>query len=400
MLEGITVLTVDVMLAGPFAGRLLSDLGATVIKIEHVEGGDPYRYSNHAYDAGTPRDLTHRFIQYNRGKQSIAVDLTTTDGTQIFNALAADADVVLENLRPGKMAEFGLDYATLRGQNEGLVYCSISGFGETGPYKNRAAVDPLIQAMSGIVDQNRADTGTQTLTGIYLADIMGSLYATLSILAALNHRTRTGVGTHIDVSMLDAVVSLFNHEAAEYSATGHAEPRFRSGPVPQGKFGTADGAITLSILDRQWQEFCAILGFEDWLASGDFDDPEARRAEKAMIRDRVQSVLDTKTTAEWMDQFLDAEVLAAPVRTVDDSFEDEALHNRGVVREFTDKALGEYLGLEYPVIFSEFTPQQGTVPRLGEDTEAILTELGYSDTEIKRLNDEAIVTDWRQPPTE
>lgn len=394
MLSGVNVVCVDVYLAGPFASRMLAELGADVVKVEHVDGGDPYRYLEHRYDEGTPADMTHRFAQYNRGKRSIALDLKSADGKAVFESLAEKADVVLENLRPNKMAEFGLGYADVAEYNEDVVYCSISGYGETGPYDDRGAIDTLIQAMSGVVDQNAADAGRPALTGIYLADVAGSMYATISVLAALLNRAHGGGGAHVDLSLLDGLVSLLNHEAAQYSAEGSAPPEIRSSQVPQGVYETADGAIALSVLDADWAAFCEVLGLEEWTASGRYDSPIERQRHEAAIEAAVESRLEERPTAEWVDDLLARDVLVAPVQTVDEAFDDEAVRVRGVVTEREQDGIGEQVELAFPARFDDYAPSTTDAPRFGEHTAEVLSELGFSDEEVERLLAAGVVAGW------
>lgn len=392
MLDGITVLAVDVYLAGPFATRMLRDLGAEVIKIENADQGDAYRYLKHDYDEGVPEDLTHRFLQYNRGKQSLALDLKSEKGQEVFRELAEEADVILENLKPGSMDRFGLGYEDIHEINEEIIYCSISGFGATGPYRDRSAVDTIIQAMSGIVSQNAADAGSPTLTGIYIADMMGSMYATISILSALASPTHDG--TYIDVSMLDGLVSLLNHEAAEYSASGTAEPRIRSSLVPQGVYQTADGALALNVLDQHWTVFCEILGIDDWVESGELDDPLTRQVNKDRIESRIEKVLVTEPTEYWVDRFLDHDIMVAPVQTVEEAFHDESISVRDLIRECEDEAIGKYIELDFPAKFSNYETTTEHAPRFGEDTERILRNLDYSEEAIREMFREGVITDY------
>lgn len=394
MLDGITVLGVDIYLAGPFATRMLRDLGAEVIKVENVDRGDTYRYLKHDYDEGVPEDLTHRFLQYNRGKRSLALNLKEERGQEVFKELAADADVILENLKPGSMEKFGLGYDDIRELNEDIVYCSISGFGLTGPYKDRSAVDTIIQAMSGHVSQNAADAGSPALTGIYIADMIGSMYATISILSALASETHDG--THIDVSMLDGLVSLLGHEAAEYSASGTAPPRIRSSLVPQGVYETADGAIALNVLDQYWTVFCEILGLDEWAASTEYDHPMVRQQNKEIIEERIESALATETTDYWMDRLLEHDIMAAPVKTVDEAFDDEAIRYREMVRECENEAIGDYVELDFPAKFSNFETTTADAPRFGESSEEILRDLEYSPQEIRAMFEDGIVNDYER----
>ncbi len=389
MLEGVTVLSAEVYLAGPYGSRLLQDLGADVIKIENTDGGDTYRYMNHEYDVEGTDDFTYRFLQYNRGKESVSLNLKDERGAKIFKELAKDADVVMENLRPGSMKRFGLGYDDIKAVNEEIIYCSISGFGATGPYRDRAAVDTIIQAMSGLVAQNAADAGEPALTGIYIADMVGGMYAAMSVLSALASKTHRG--TYIDVSMMDSLVSMLGHEAAEYSARGTAEPRIKSTLVPQGVYGTGDGAIAINILDADWPAFCEILGLEAWIDSERFGDPMSRQRNEAALDERLEEVFSTESTAYWADQLLDAGIMAAPVQTVEEVFEDEQVTYRELLRKGHNEDIGDYVEIDFPAKFSNFETTSEGSHRLGEDTVARLEQLGYSPEEIEELRDRGVI---------
>ena len=389
MLEGVTVLSAEVYLAGPYGSRLLQDLGADVIKIENTDGGDTYRYMNHEYDVEGTDDFTYRFLQYNRGKESVSLNLKDERGAKIFKELAKDADVVMENLRPGSMKRFGLGYDDIKAVNEEIIYCSISGFGATGPYRDRAAVDTIIQAMSGLVAQNAADAGEPALTGIYIADMVGGMYAAMSVLSALASKTHRR--TYIDVSMMDSLVSMLGHEAAEYSARGTAEPRIKSTLVPQGVYGTGDGAIAINILDADWPTFCEILGLEVWIDSERFGDPMSRQRNEAALDERLEEVFSTESTAYWADRLLDAGIMAAPVQTVEEVFEDEQVTHRELLRKGHNEDIGDYVEIDFPAKFSNFETTSEGSHRLGEDTVARLEQLGYSPEEIEALRDQGVV---------
>lgn len=394
MLEGVKVLSTSVYLAGPFATRMLADLGADVIKVEHVEQGDQYRYLDHSYDDGTPDDLTHRFLQYNRGKESLGLNLKSEQGKVIFKSLAEESDVLLENFRPNQMEQFGLGYETIKEINEEIVYCSLSGYGETGPYSDRGGIDTLIQAMSGMIDQNAADAGKPSLTGIYIADITGGMYATISVLAGLVARYNGHGGTHIDLALLDGLVSLLNHEAAQYSADGEVPRETRSSLVPQGVYETKNGAIALNVLDQDWPAFCDIVGFNDWAASGEYDNPWARQKNKDEINERVAAAMIDQTTDAWLDELLAKGILAAPVKSVEEAFQDESIQHREIIQEASVEEIGSYTELDFPAKFDNYETAGGDVPRFGEHTRAILSDLGYSDRQIEELYEDGIINDY------
>jgi len=266
MLDGVSVLSVENWLSAPFGSRILADLGADVVKIENPDRGDPYRYINHFYDDGVPDDLTYRFLQINRGKESLALDLRSKAGQEAFLSLAEQADIIIENLRPKKMSQLGIDYETVKDRNEDVIYCSLSGYGETGPLGEEAAFDASIQARSGIISQNVANEEEIGYTGIFIADLLGGLYTAMAVQSAFIARLRGKGGTHIDVSLLDCLLSLFNQEAAEYSATGSVTSRLQTTVIPFNVYKTEDRPAVLSIFDEaNWDELCRLLGLEEWI---------------------------------------------------------------------------------------------------------------------------------------
>jgi crotonobetainyl-CoA:carnitine CoA-transferase CaiB-like acyl-CoA transferase len=249
------------------------------------------------------------------------------------------------------------------------------------------AVDPTIQVMSGLVHQNQAFAGHPTLAGIFIADFVSSLYATISILAALNWDE----GTYIDLSMMDALISLFHSEVGEYSATETAPPRQRNTSVPQGLYETSDGFVCLLVRGGEdvWLSFCEIMGFDDWVESGELNtlDDRQEKDSKEEINNRIQDTLIEEPTKKWVETFENEDVYLVPVRSVDEVFEDEATHQRGVLRESENEALGTYNWLDFPAIFSNYETSDASAPRLGEHSGEILSRLGYSEKEIQELCD-------------
>lgn len=391
MLDGVRVLSICQYLAGPIGTRILSDLGADVIKIENVDKGDQYRYMKHDYDDELPPDLSHRFIQYNRGKRSLPLDLKRDEGVEVFGELAETADVIFENLRPNQLSRFGIGYEDVKRYNPDIVFCSISGFGETGPYSHRGALDTLIQAQSGLASQNAARAGQPVLSGIYLSDMIGGLYGVISVLAAL--ASEDTEGTYIDLAMLDGLVSLLGHEAAEYTARGTAPPRVRSSSTPQGIFRTQDGFLAMHIQDRSWTRLCEILGLDDWADSGDYDDRVDRARDEERINGRIEEALQAHSSDHWLAEFLDEDMLVAPVNTVDDIFTDAHVEHRDSIREVPDPVTGTRIEPDYPARFDNYETPETTAPRFGEHVDEILDELGYAPDAVETLYDTRVVSD-------
>lgn len=394
MLQGVKVLSVEVFLAGPITTRWLQDLGAEVIKIERPDKGDPYRHHKHTYDTDMPDDLTHRFMQYNRGKKSLPLDLKSDEGKEIFKELAKDSDVIYENLRSGKMAELGLGYDTIKEINEDIVYCSLSGYGDSSPYKDRPALNGIIQAFSGLIDQNSPGTVEPRLISPRpFADIVSGMFGLTSILAALSSTDDASRGTYIDLAMLDSLVSLFNHEAAEYSATGSAPPHEVMGAsVPKGVFETSDSALFLQIRPESWETFCEIVSTD--LLERRFASPTARQKNRNVIEEEVSRAMASETTDYWAERFLEADLLFSPVRSVDETFDDENLERRGLFHRSSDDVRGSFLELGFPANFSEYTASFKRTPRFGEHTEELLLEAGYSEDDIDTLSRDDVITVW------
>lgn len=393
MLSEITVISVSGYLAGPFATRILSDLGAEVIKVENPSRGDPFRFLNMPYDEEVPDDLTYRFLEYNRGKQSLAIDLDSEEGYDVIRELASRADVMVENQRQGKMDELGLGYENLRDLNEDLIYCSLSGYGETGPYRSNPAMDALIQAAGGLADYNRVWAGKPTFSTLLIVDVLGAMYAVQSVLAGLVSSLSGNGGKYIDLSLMDALVSVFGREVAEYSATDDVATDLTVGLFPWGLYDTADGQLAIIVRDQNWRTFCKVLELEKWLESGEFDEFAMRQANKATIEERIEVVLREESNDYWLDRLLNAGILVAPVNSVAEAFEHEQVRHRSLIRQTCDTAIGDVSTLVFPGQFAEYEIDESVpAPRLGEHTEPLLSELGYSSRSIADLQEREIVT--------
>lgn len=387
MLEDIRVLSAGNYVAGPMTSQIFSNLGADVIKVEHIKGGDPYRYNKQYYDSDESDDLSYRFLQYNRGKRSLPLNLKDDKGIEIFKSLVETADVVIENQRPGKMEEFGLDYSTLSEVNEDLIYCSISGYGESGPYKDKAAFDGVIQSVSGLAHQNSQWAGAPTLDALFVADAISAMTAAFSTLAAIMNRMQGGSGTYIDVSLLDSLMSLFGSFMAEYSAVGSVNTDPLTSHFPYGMYEVSDGWILLIVIDKYWEEFCGCLDLSDWSDEHGYDDLSKRKDEFEAVNEKVKSVLAERTTQEWMEIFPD-DLIIEKVNTMEESFTHPQVQHRDAIQEMYDDTMGEYIGGIYPP--TSVTPEDAhskTVPRFGEHAAEILAKLGYDAESIKALHD-------------
>jgi crotonobetainyl-CoA:carnitine CoA-transferase CaiB-like acyl-CoA transferase len=384
-LHGLKVLDLSRVLAGPWASQQLGDLGADVVKVERPGAGDDTRTWGPPWVAA--KDTDDRQAAYfqcaNRNKRSVAIDLATPEGQAQVRALAAKADVVLENFKVGGLKGYGLDYESLKAINPKLVYCSITGFGQTGPYAPRAGYDFLIQGMGGLMSlTGRADgeegAGPQKV-GVALVDIMTGLYATIAVLAALSHRDRTGVGQHIDLALLDVQVATLANQAANFLASGVAPKRLGNAHpniVPYQDFPTADGDMILAIgNDGQFGRFCAIAGHPEWAADERFATNPARVANRAVLIPLLRQATVTKTTVEWIAALEAQAVPCGPINRLDQVFADPQVQARGLRVDLPHPAFGPVPLVASPIRLSE-TPVQYRFapPMLGEHTDQVLAD--------------------------
>ncbi|OHC68769.1 MAG: CoA-transferase [Rhodocyclales bacterium RIFCSPLOWO2_02_FULL_63_24] len=402
-LSGLKVLDLSRVLAGPWASQLLGDLGAEVIKVEKPGGGDDTRGWGPPWladGAGQATTDAAYFLCTNRNKRSLTVDITQPAGQAIVRELAAQSDVVLENFKVGGLAAYGLDYASLSALNPKLVYCSITGFGQDGPYAARAGYDFLIQGMGGLMSvTGRADdeqgAGPQKV-GVALTDILTGLYATVAIQAALAHRAQTGQGQQIDLALLDVQVACLANQAMNYLVSGTAPRRMGNGHpniVPYQDFPTADGDMILAIgNDGQFARFCEIAGHGEWADDARFATNAARVRHRAALLPLLRQATVMKTTAEWIALLENAAVPCGPINDLAAVFADPQIVHRGLRLDLPHAAGGTAPQVANPIHFSA-TPidYRRAPPRLGQDTEAVLRELGRSEATIAALRAAGIV---------
>jgi len=402
-LSGLKVLDLSRVLAGPWASQLLGDLGAEVIKVEKPGGGDDTRGWGPPWladGAGQATTDAAYFLCTNRNKRSLTVDITQPAGQAIVRELAAQSDVVLENFKVGGLAAYGLDYASLSALNPKLIYCSITGFGQDGPYAARAGYDFLIQGMGGLMSvTGRADdeqgAGPQKV-GVALTDILTGLYATVAIQAALAHRAQTGQGQQIDLALLDVQVACLANQAMNYLVSGTAPRRMGNGHpniVPYQDFPTADGDMILAIgNDGQFARFCEIAGHGEWADDARFATNAARVRHRAALLPLLRQATVMKTTAEWIALLENAAVPCGPINDLAAVFADPQIVHRGLRVDLPHAAGGTAPQVANPIRLTA-TPidYRRAPPRLGQDTEAVLRELGRSEATIAALRAAGIV---------
>jgi crotonobetainyl-CoA:carnitine CoA-transferase CaiB-like acyl-CoA transferase len=401
-LAGITVLDLSRVLAGPWCGQMLGDLGADVIKVEQPgQGDDTRRWGPPFLDDGS-RDSAY-YLCANRNKRSIAVDLAKPAGAALIRQLAAQADVVLENFRVGGLAKYGLDYAALKAVKPDLIYCSITGFGQTGPDKDKGGYDFLIQGLSGLMSvtgQADGQPGAGPLkVGVPIADLSTGLYAVISVLAALQHRNRTGEGQHIDLALLDAQMALLANQASNW-LNGGAEP-VRLGNqhptiVPYQDFACADGSILIALgNDRQFRDLMRVLGLPELGEDPRFAASADRSDNRAALFALIEPVI-----AEWQSDALIAALTAAKlpggrINTIPQALAQPQVAARGLVHEIArdDGTPVWFVGFPAKLSASPASYRRAP-PRSGADTHAVLHELlGLGETEIAALRTSGVIAD-------
>ena len=390
-LDDLTVVDLSRALAGPYCTMMLADLGARVIKVETPDGGDDTRGWGPPFLGGE----SAYFLSINRNKESLTLNLKTSRGRDLLWRLLERADVLVENFRPGAMDRLGLPYDAVHERIPRVVYCSISGFGQTGPYRERAAYDLIVQGMGGIMSITGEPQGPPTKVGVAVGDICAGMFAAYAILAALRVRDRTGRGQWVDASMLDGQVAWMTYAAANYFATGEDPSRFGSAHpnlVPYQAFPSGDGFVNVAVgSEGLWQKFCEAL--EVPLASDPrFATNAARVAHRTELLDILMPVFARRTTAEWVNRLLRAGVPAGPISGMSEVMSDPQVGHRGMVVDLDHPRAGRIRVNGVPVKFSE-TPGAVRMPPpvLGEHSEAILRSIGIGGDEIAALRKEGVI---------
>ncbi len=402
VLSGIRVLDLTRVVAGPLAAQTLADLGADVIKIERVGDGDDLRTLGPPWVEGRPGapEQSTYFQMVNRNKRSIGLDFSRPQGAALLRRLAAESDVFIENFRTGTLARYGLGYEDLRKLNPRLIYCSITGFGQTGPYNDRSGYDYLVQAMGGqmaVTGQPEADGGIPTRVGVPIADITAGNNAAIAILAALLHRQNGGQGQHIDIALFDSQVALLMNNIGSWlnaraplPRTGNEHPT----AVPNGVFECADGFVLIATFnDREFARLAGALGHPEWAEDPRFLRSRDRLENRVALTAEMNAVLSTNLRAHWMERILAAKVSCGPINEMPDIEEDPQLRARGMFVTMEHPVTGTVRLVGSPLRLSETPVSYRSAPPLaGEHSDEVLRQcLSLSAEELEKLRDEAII---------
>ena len=392
-LEGVRVLDLTRALAGPYCTMMLGDYGADVIKIELPGAGDDTRHWGPPFIG----EESAYFLSINRNKRSLTLNFKEPQAIEIFLKLVEKSDVVVENFTPGVMSRFGLDYPAVKQSNPGIVYCSISGFGQDGPYRSRPAYDQIMQGISGLMSITGEPDGEPQKIGIAVTDIGAGMWAAFAIVTALFHREQLGEGQHIDISMLDAQVAWLTYQAAYYFATNQAPKRLGAAHptlVPYQAFMCQDGKyVNVAVgSERIWARFCQAIHREDLGNNPEFAANGDRVDHRSTLVPLLQEYFLTRPSGEWVEALQAANVPAGPINDLADVFADSQVRYRQMLVEMPHPTLGSIKQTGVPIKFSD-TPGEleKPPPLLGEHNHQILKSLGYSDAEIEKLAERAVI---------
>ena len=392
-LEGIRVLDLTRALAGPFCTLMLGDNGADVIKVEIPGTGDDTRKWGPPFIG----EESAYYLSINRNKRSLTLNLQDAQAKEVFMKLAKDTDVVVENFTPGVMGRFGLDYDAVKAVNPKVVYCSISGFGQDGPYRNRPAYDQIMQGVGGLMSITGEPDGEPQKIGIAVTDIGAGMWSAFAIMAALHHREKSGEGQYIDISMLDAQVAWLTYQAAFFFANGEAPKRMGAAHptlVPYQAFMCNDGKyINVAVgSERIWERFCKGMGREDLRDHPDYATNSVRVNNRGAIVSMLQEIFLTRPVTEWVEDLQAANVPCGPINDLADVFADPQVLARNMYLEMPHPTLGSIKQTGLPIKFS-LTPGglDRHPPLLGEHNQEILQSLGYSDADVQSLKDQSVI---------
>lgn len=405
-LDGIKVLDLSRVLAGPWCTQILADLGADVVKIERPGVGDDTRTWGPPFvkDAnGHDTDQASYFTSCNRNKRSVTIDMATPEGQALLQQMAAQADIVVENFKTGGLKQYGLDQESLRAANPRLIYCSVTGFGHDGPYAERAGYDLMIQAMTGMMSiTGRPDGepgGGPLRVGVALTDLFTGVYASTAILAALQVRDRTGEGQHIDMALLDVGMAILANQASAFLNTGKAPGRqgnTHPSLAPYQDFPTQDGAMLLAIGNNgQFARFCEAAGHAGWAADERFATNTLRVKHRGVLIPMMEELTRTRTTADWVALLEDKAVPCGPINDIAQAFDDAQVKSRGLAVTLPRDAgdgIASITGVASPLRLTATPPVlRRAPPALGQHTQEVLAEMGVDATRFEALRAAGVV---------
>jgi len=398
-LDGTRVIDLTRVIAGPLAGQILADLGADVIKIERPIAGDDVRHLGPPWmkdiNGNELKESTY-YSAVNRGKRSITLDFSKAEGLKLLKRLIADADILLENFRPGVLAKYGLDYDAISRDNKKIIYCSVSGFGHSGPYMERPGYDFLIQGMAGVMSVTGKPGAGPTRAGIPIADYSAGLTAVIGVLSALNHRNVSGKGQMVDVALFDCQVSMMlNVFSAWFNAKKSiAQSNDHPSACPHGVFPTKDGNIIIATMnDAQFTRIAKILGKPEWANDVRFAKNGGRVEHQTELIGKMSQIMREQPSEYWLNVLAHANIPSGPINKIEDLEKDSQLLAREMIVEFNDSEKGSIKTAGNPIKLSD-TPIQYTLPppRLGAHTESVLAEiLNLSAAEIAALRVKSVI---------
>ena len=391
-LEGIKVLDLSRALAGPYCTMMLADMGAEVIKLEMPGRGDDSRSWGPPFVEGE----SAYFMSINRNKKSITLNMKSDKSTEIIHKLIKQSDVLVENFRPGAMERLGLGYERVKEMNPRIIYCSISGFGQDGPYRMLPGFDQVLQGMGGLMSITGELGGPPIKVGVAIADISGGMFASNGILVALYNREKTGKGQMVDVSLLDSQVAWLTYRAGAYFASGEIPQPMGSGHpviVPYQAFKAKDVFINIAVgNDQLWERFCKAVGLENVMNDPKFATNAKRVENREEIVKIISDLIVTRDGEEWLKILTDAGIPCGPIYTVDKIFADPQVLHREMVKELDHPKAGKIKVTGIPIKLSDTPGEVETAPPvLGQHTQEVLTELGYSDQDLEKLKQENVI---------
>ena len=395
-LAGMVVLDLSQILAGPVCGMMLADMGADVIKVEKPDGGDDNRRAGPPFIGGQGAG----FMAANRNKRSLALNLRDESGRQVFERLLERADVLVENFRPGVMERLGIGYERLSKLKPSLIYCSISGHGGTGPYKDRGGFDLIAQGMSGLMSITGVPDGPPVKVGVPITDISAGIMAANGVLCAYIHAQKTGQGQLVDTSLLEAGIAYTIWESSGYFADGEIPGPLGSAhrvSAPYQAMRTSDGYINIGApTQRTWEQLCRAIGQEELIEDQRFREPGDRKAREEELAALLEEIFSQQSTAYWLETLEKAGMVAGPINNIAQVYDDPQVIAREMKVDLEDPDLGTLHNIGIPVKLSA-TPGsiRRRAPMLGEHSWEILTESGFAEQEIEDLFDSGVVVDGR-----